>query len=648
VTDNSGATPYSATYSYLANSPLVSQIAFQQSTTLRMTTTKQWDYLNRLQAVSSAPSAGFAVDFSYSYNNANQRIRSTLADGSYWLYGYDFLGQATNGVKYWSDQTPVAGQQFGYAFDDIGNRTSTQAGGDQSGAGLRSANYAANSLNQYTNRTVPGAVDIMGLGFATNAVTVNGQTAYRKGEYFRQQLSVTNGSAPVWQSVTVASTGQTNVSGYEFVPQTPEQFTYDADGNLTSDGRWTYGWDAENRLVSLAANTTVGPQQSLRFEYDWQGRRIHKQVWPNAGWSGTPTNDVKFVCDGWNLLAELNATNNAVIRSYVWGNDLSGTMQGAGGVGGLLQVWSAESGVRSFVGYDGNGNVSALVNTSDGTVSAQYEYGPFGEVIRATGPMAKANPFAFQTEFYDWETDKIYWKNRYYDWSPGRWLSRDPVNEPGFNLLASVNSDKFKQNIEEQEEQGFDSDDSDNGAMLDTAADQTSDLLYAFVQNNPANLIDDLGLTVYIQAHGVALGFNHSKVTMVVGCGSRWFGKTPFVNPMLDQSGNYYATIGAGPIHHMLVSGLNRQRDKQLWRNKFSALIPDPAGMSDDDFIGKLIAANAAYPNNLPYATFPTRKGKRYNSNGYASGILLYVTGSMPPRPPHTPGFKKPVPASEF
>ena len=42
-----------------------------------------------------------------------------------------------------------------------------------------------------------------------------------------------------------------------------------------------------------------------------------------------------------------------------------------------------------FVAYDGNGNVSALVNAADGTTVANYEYGPFGEVIRATGPMAK-------------------------------------------------------------------------------------------------------------------------------------------------------------------------------------------------------------------------------------------------------------------
>ena len=39
----------------------------------------------------------------------------------------------------------------------------------ENGWNLRSANYGANSLNQYTNRDVPGYVDnvdIMGLSFA--------------------------------------------------------------------------------------------------------------------------------------------------------------------------------------------------------------------------------------------------------------------------------------------------------------------------------------------------------------------------------------------------------------------------------------------------------------------------------------------------
>ena len=97
-----------------------------------------------------------------------------------------------------------------------------------------------------------------------------------------------------------------------------------SQSNEANDGCWRYAWDAENRLVSLTTNTAAGPRQSIKFEYDWRGRRIRKQVWPNASWSDTPTNDVKFVYDGWNLLAELNATNNAVIRSFMWGSDLSG------------------------------------------------------------------------------------------------------------------------------------------------------------------------------------------------------------------------------------------------------------------------------------------------------------------------------------
>ena len=288
---------------------------------------------------------------------------------------------------------------------------------------------------------------IMGLGYATNTHAVNGTTACRKGEYFRQPLSLANGNGAVWQNVSVVEANLATNSGNLFVPGTPESFGYDADGNLTSDGRWNYSWDAENRLVAMSANTTVGPQISLAFQYDWRGRRILKQVAAN----GVITNSTAFVYDlptaasaqagGWNLIAELNTLNApsapTLYRSYLWGLDLSGSEQGAGGVGGLLEINDPTNGVH-FAAYDGNGNVAGLVSASSGASSAVYEYDPFGEVNRATGQMAGANPLRFSTKYQDRQTDLVYYGYRYYKASTGRWLSRDPILERGGNNLYAM------------------------------------------------------------------------------------------------------------------------------------------------------------------------------------------------------------------
>src|SRR5262249_10840378 len=90
---------YNATYSYLVNSALVSQITFKSNNVTRMTTTKTYDNLNRLTQISSQPSAsGLApVAFAYTYNTANQRTNTATADNSYWVYQYDNLGQVASG-----------------------------------------------------------------------------------------------------------------------------------------------------------------------------------------------------------------------------------------------------------------------------------------------------------------------------------------------------------------------------------------------------------------------------------------------------------------------------------------------------------------------------------------------------------------------
>jgi RHS repeat-associated protein len=173
----------------------------------------------------------------------------------------------------------------------------------------------------------------------------------------------------------------------------------------------------------MALNTGVGPQYQLSFAYDAQGRRIQKSVVSNSVALYTDN----FLYDGWNLVAILNPPST-VVESFLWGNDLSGSPQGAGGVGGLLEVsYNGSTTTNCFPAFDGNGNVAALVNAANGTLVANYEYGPFGEVIRATGPMAKMNPLRFSTKYNDDESDLLYYGYRYYKPSTGTWDNRDPM-----------------------------------------------------------------------------------------------------------------------------------------------------------------------------------------------------------------------------
>ena len=304
---------FNAKYSYIANSALVGQIEFRQNSTVRMSTTNSFDFINRLQSKAShpggAPSAE-SMTYSYLYNDANQRTRLTLADGSYWEYQYDSLGQVKSGKRRWNDGTWVAGQQFEYGFDDIGNRTSAKAGGDSGGANLRAASYTPNLLNQYSSRTVPGAVDILGLANSAATVTVNGGGTYRRGEYFHLALNVNNGSGAVWQSVSVNAVNggaSETTSGNLFSPPATENYAHDLDGNLLSDGRWNYTWDAENRLrqVESLASNPAPSKRRIVYEYDCQGRRIRETRYDGSSGSYLLSSDRKYLYDGWRCVTEI-------------------------------------------------------------------------------------------------------------------------------------------------------------------------------------------------------------------------------------------------------------------------------------------------------------------------------------------------------
>ena len=219
--------------------------------------------------------------------------------------------------------------------------------------------------------------------------------------------------------------------------------SYDDDGNATAyplpaqpSANSTLTWDAENRMISSTVGTTT-----TTYQYDASSRRIAKTT------SGVTT---LYLYDAWNPIAEYLGSagvSPTLSKTYLWGTDLSGSMQGAGGVGGLLMVSKISNSQISnyFPTYDGNGNVSEYLDPA-GATAAHYEYDPFGRTTVATGPNATTFTHRFSTKPLESETGLYYYGYRYYDPVTGRWPSRDPIGENGgINLYAFVRNNGVNQ-----------------------------------------------------------------------------------------------------------------------------------------------------------------------------------------------------------
>lgn len=445
LTATVGGVTTSHAYVYQANSALIDTLTQKRGANTVLTTTKTFDRLNRLGTIAAAPPSAPNVSTAWTYNDANQRTKATEASGEYWDYGYDDLGQVTGGVKKLATATPVPGHAFGYTFDQAGNLTATTTNG-------QAAIYTPDRLNRYAERTVPAFIDVLGSAEPTAQVFVNLLPATRQGALFHRQLAVSNSAAPAYPALSIlaAKPGAgiagadaiVKTTGNAYLPQSPEDFDQDLDGNLTLDGGWIYTWDAENRVRnatrSPAAYGVGAPRIQLGFVYDSQNRRVQKTV---STWNGSayvPQTTTRYLYDGWNLVAEFNGTTP--LRTYVWGLDLSGSMQGAGGVGGLLQITDSTGTPASyFPVYSGNGDVIGLYDTATAQRSANYVYGPFGELIGAYGPAAGVQPFRFSTKYEDAETGLLNYGYRVYSPSLKRFLNRDPIEEQGgVNLYAIV------------------------------------------------------------------------------------------------------------------------------------------------------------------------------------------------------------------
>ncbi len=360
----------------------------------------------------------------------------------------------------------VPGRYFTYDHDGIGNREWAVLGG-----GVKTE-YAANAMNQITSRTNPGVAHISGYADPGHCVqvTYGGQTwaAHRDGGYYFAAVGVDNASGPVAATigVTVLDPDGGTVSSEEIprlVPKASEtlgtgELSYDERGNKGGDSIWEYTWDALDRLTAVETGTVIPAEQrvKLTFAYDYLGRRATKTVYHWDGqaedWSATPEYVRKFIWSGWLLLAEADG-DGKLVRSYVWGRDVSGAPGGAAGIGGLLAVRHHDPSDGSitatyWVVPDEHGNVTNLVKVTGASrqVVASFAYSPYGAVLAADGSSASGVsladptalcPFLYSTKYYDKETALYYYGYRYLNPATGRWLNRDPIAERGgLNLYA--------------------------------------------------------------------------------------------------------------------------------------------------------------------------------------------------------------------
>ena len=329
--------------------------------------------------------------FTYVYKTNSNLLASLTAPHHTVDYSYEANRDVMTRVDNQVSGSTIS--KYGYSYDALGRRDDRA----QSGSEIHTASIDDFSYN--TRSEVTGSTNS-----AETSVVWNPTYSFDK---IGNRESSTGAFA--------ASYTANELNQYTAIDSTNP--VHDADGNLTSDGSWTYTWNNENRLASATDGTTT-----IDFTYDYQGRLVKK--------ADGSTVEV-YVYDGWNRIATFLQTSTLTLQtSYLWGLDLSGSMQGAGGVGGLLKEGDL------YVTYDANGNIMQKLD-STGADQMNVAYDPFGNIISGT----LVGEYGFSTKPLVADIDWYYYGFRYYDPVTGRWPNRDPIGEKGgLNIYGMANN----------------------------------------------------------------------------------------------------------------------------------------------------------------------------------------------------------------
>ena len=158
---------------------------------------------------------------------------------------------------------------------------------------------------------------------------------------------------------------------------------------MTKHGTRSFAYDSENQLTNVWVPTTW----QVSFVYDGLNRRrIERDYnWQSGAW--VKTNETRFLYDGVQVIQERDVNNNPQV-TYTRGLDLSASLTGAGGIGGLLARTDANG--STFYHADGSGTITALIDASQNIV-ARYEYDGFGRLIGKWGAMSVSNKMRFSS-----------------------------------------------------------------------------------------------------------------------------------------------------------------------------------------------------------------------------------------------------------
>jgi RHS repeat-associated protein len=427
------------------------------------TTSYAYDAMSRrVSATNAAIQSTPLVQFAYtpdgllgSLTDANNNATSFTPDGFDRLSTTTWPDSSTETLSYDADSNVLtrktrAGQTLTFTHDTL-NRLSTKAA-----PGEATVTYAYD-LDSHVTGTSDTSASIVKPSTAASYSTgmtydqlnrpvgVNWSPAPSQAAPTASSVTFGYGYDATNRRVSQSATDKswwnypTAASSVAYTPNNLNQYgkvgsvtpTYDGNGDLTYDGSYTYCYDAESRLTGiLSSGTCASPGTTVAaYAYDAQGRRKSKIV-------GSTTTIYVTDTDNREVL-EYNGSSGAL---GTWYGDAPAAAFGPDAVLNQMTI----GGSRQTLIPDVQGSIAATLDSGSGALT-KLGYQTFGE-----HPSLAAGSYRYTARRYDAETagstaqpsGLYYYRARMYSPTWGRFLQPDPIGyRAGTNLYAYVNND---------------------------------------------------------------------------------------------------------------------------------------------------------------------------------------------------------------